>query len=99
MRSRLLTEQEKRLDYVGRMLESLSFKNVLKRGYVVVRDENNKPLTAAEQARTGQSVQLEFYGDQRVDAIIGKGGKGNNNAKTAKTSENPKGTKEQGKLF
>lgn len=67
---------EKRLEHAGQMLKSLSYQEVLKRGYVLVRDEAGKPVTQAGQTRTGQSVQLLFRDNQSVDAIIGKGAPG-----------------------
>lgn len=57
-------------DNLSRMLETLSFKSVLKRGYVVVRDENNRPLSRADMAHTGQHVQLEFGDEKRLQAVI-----------------------------
>jgi len=69
---RLLKEREKHLLHAGRLLESMSFKSVLNRGFVVVRDEHGKPITAAGQAQEGQKVRLEFKNDEKREAIIGK---------------------------
>lgn len=68
---RLLQEPRQRLAQADRLLESLSFKGVLKRGFVVVRDTDGKALTRAEQTRTGQNVRLLFDEDQEVGAVIG----------------------------
>jgi exodeoxyribonuclease VII large subunit len=51
-----------------RILQSLSYKNVLKRGYAVIRDEDNRTLTRAEAINIGMQVSLEFA-DGRVSAI------------------------------
>lgn len=51
-----------------RILQSLSYKNVLKRGYAVIRDEDNRTLTRAEAINRGMQVSLEFA-DGRVSAI------------------------------
>ncbi|MCB9987939.1 MAG: exodeoxyribonuclease VII large subunit [Rhodospirillales bacterium] len=71
----LFRDGENRLQSAGRMLESLSFKSVLERGFVVVRDDRGVPVTAADQTRTGQNIQLQFRDDKRVDAVVGKGHK------------------------
>jgi exodeoxyribonuclease VII large subunit len=56
-----------------RILQSLSYKNVLKRGYAVIRDEHNKPLTRAANVATGQSMSIEFA-DGAVSAVAGEAG-------------------------
>ena len=33
------------INHMGQMLNSLSYKNVLSRGYAIVRDKNNKIIT------------------------------------------------------
>ncbi len=53
-------------------LELLSFENILKRGYVVVRDENNMPVTKANSLKKGQEINLQFKDNQKVKAVIGK---------------------------
>ncbi len=98
------SEQDKRLTYAGRMLESLSFKSVLNRGYVVVRDENGTPVTEAGTTHDGQIVTLGFKNDQNVAATIGKTGakEAKSATKTAKqdkkAAQNPYKSA-QGQLF
>ena len=58
-----------------RMLQSLSYKNVLNRGYAVIRDENDKPVSRAASLLDGQRIAIEF-GDGRVDAVTGEGAGG-----------------------
>ncbi len=53
-----------------RILQSLSCKNVLKRGYAVIRDEDNRPLTRAAAVASGAVVSMEFA-DGRVSAVAG----------------------------
>ncbi len=72
-------------------LELLSFENVLKRGYVVVRDQNNTPVTNTDTLSNGKNVQLQFEGNKRVDATIGK------NQNNAEKQMKPKA--DQGSLF
>lgn len=90
LETRLFAERQKELKTYGRMLESLSFKSILNRGYVVVLDESGKAITTADKARTGQNVQLQFRDDRKVDAIIGK---------TPKKAQKPRKSKDQGQLF
>jgi exodeoxyribonuclease VII large subunit len=53
-----------------RILQSLSYKNVLKRGYAVIRDAENQPLTRAEGIVAGMTVSMEFA-DGAVSAVTG----------------------------
>jgi exodeoxyribonuclease VII large subunit len=53
-----------------RVLQSLSYKNVLKRGYAVVRGADDRPLTRAGAVATGQALSIEFT-DGRVEAVAG----------------------------
>jgi exodeoxyribonuclease VII large subunit len=51
-----------------RVLQSLSYKNVLKRGYAVVRDAGNRPLTRAADVSAGQFLEIEFA-DERINTV------------------------------
>lgn len=55
-----------------RVLQSLSYKNVLARGYAVIRDQDNRPVSRAAALQIGQSVAIEFA-DGRVAAVTGEG--------------------------
>ena len=56
-----------------RVLQSLSYKNVLKRGFAVVRDEDDRPVTRAEGLQPGRLLSLE-WADGRVAAVTGEAG-------------------------
>jgi exodeoxyribonuclease VII large subunit len=56
-----------------RVLQSLSYKNVLKRGYAVIRDEENRPVSQAAMLSSGAGISIEFA-DGRVGAITTEGG-------------------------
>lgn len=60
---------EQKLNSVGALLESLSFRRVLDRGYAVVRDTDGNAVMTAAPLRTGDSVLVEFS-DGRVGADI-----------------------------
>ncbi len=66
----LLTIEQKRqqLDAAGRLLESLSHKGVLERGFALVRDKQGRPVRRAETLGPGQSIQLQFS-DGSVNAV------------------------------
>lgn len=66
----LLTVEQKRaqLDAASRLLESLSHKGVLARGFALVRDRAGTPVRAAKTLSTGQGISIEFS-DGRVDAV------------------------------
>lgn len=57
---------EKELAQLARMLESLSFKSVLQRGYVVVRDGKGQPVTTASGIEKGNAYELEFAQNQKA---------------------------------
>ena len=58
------------LEGAAKLLETLSYKSVLGRGYAVVRDAGGKPLTRAEQVAPGLAASVEFA-DGRRDAVFG----------------------------
>jgi exodeoxyribonuclease VII large subunit len=60
---------QERLDNLARMLESLSFKKVLERGYAVVRDEAGHVIARAAGAQPGQAIRLQF-GDGNLAAKV-----------------------------
>lgn len=51
-----------------RMLQSLSYKNVLQRGYAVIRDGTDRPVSRAAGLGPGSAISIEFS-DGRVSAI------------------------------
>ncbi|MCB1556576.1 MAG: exodeoxyribonuclease VII large subunit [Alphaproteobacteria bacterium] len=59
----LFRDQQARLDSAARVLESLSFKKVLERGFAVIRDETGTPLPRAAGTQTGQTLLLQFADD------------------------------------
>ncbi|MFA7413144.1 MAG: exodeoxyribonuclease VII large subunit [Rhizobium sp.] len=86
-----------------RMLQSLSYKNVLMRGYAVIRDAGDRPVSRAAALGQGVEIGIEFA-DGRVSAVTGEGGgtppgpvaSQKPSAKPAKKADPPAG---QGSLF
>ena len=62
-------ELHERVEALGRVLESLSYRNVLERGFAVLRGPAGAPLTAAAQLSAGLSVVIELH-DGHADATI-----------------------------
>lgn len=56
-----------------RVLNSLSYRNVLARGFAVIRDQDNRPISRAAGVMSGAPVEIEFA-DGRVKAMTGEGG-------------------------
>ncbi len=65
-------DRERRLERAARLLDALSYKGVLERGFALVRDGEGNPLHAAAAISSGQSLEIEFR-DGRVAAIAGEG--------------------------
>nr|CAD6427357.1 exodeoxyribonuclease VII large subunit [Rhizobium sp. Q54] len=68
--SHALTKNRSLMGAQDRILQSLSYKNVLKRGYAVVRDAGGRPLTRAAAIGAGQALAIE-WADGRVSAVAG----------------------------
>ena len=62
-----IQQRETRLKYVAQLLNALSYKGVLDRGFALVRDEHGQPLHAAANVSSGQHLTIEFA-DGRIDA-------------------------------
>lgn len=58
--SRLLAFQRQRFDGVAKLVETLSYKSVLQRGFVLVRDEKGRPVHHAAEIKSWQPLRLEF---------------------------------------
>ena len=62
----LLKDPQKHLDHTVRMLESLSFKKVLERGYTVVRSPDGRVLSDAAEAAKEDVLSIQFRGDHNL---------------------------------
>ncbi len=58
------------LENVGKLLESYSYKGVLERGFVVVRDGAGAPVTAAGMLLPGDDISLAFKDDGHAEAVV-----------------------------
>jgi exodeoxyribonuclease VII large subunit len=57
----------------SKLLETLSYQSVLKRGYAVVREPGGGPLTSAAATAPGMGLDIQFH-DGHVDATVSSGG-------------------------
>tara|TARA_R110000787_G_scaffold43688_4_gene107077 strand:- start:35816 stop:37252 length:1437 start_codon:yes stop_codon:yes gene_type:complete len=86
-----------RLEATVRLLESLSFRRVLKRGYSIVWDEAGKPISSVGDATAGRMVEVEFS-DGKAAAIF-QSGAGGKTASAPKKAPKPKSPPKQGSLL
>ena len=68
---RLIVNRSTSLEQLGRNLENLSYKNVLQRGFAVVRNEAGEVVKKSTDAETGHKVSITFGDKKSVDAIVG----------------------------
>lgn len=66
--ARLTGAQADRLSAAARLLDSLSYRHVLSRGFALVRDAQDRPLASASQVKPSQPLSLEFA-DGRAAAV------------------------------
>jgi exodeoxyribonuclease VII large subunit len=66
---RALETQRRRLEAGGRMLESLSHKRVLERGFVMVHREDGALVRAAKDLNPGDVVDLTFADDHKKAVV------------------------------
>ncbi|SJZ97183.1 exodeoxyribonuclease VII large subunit [Consotaella salsifontis] len=62
------------LTTAGRMVESLSPMRVLSRGYAIIRDTDNNPVTRAADLLPGMSFEVEFAAGERRRAVAEEDG-------------------------
>ncbi len=81
-----------RLAATSRVLESLSYESILKRGYAVTRNQDGKVLTGCHHIQAGELLTIEYH-DGTIQALTRSG--------TEKPQKLPKKPpeKDQGKLF
>jgi exodeoxyribonuclease VII large subunit len=71
----LLSMRAAHVERTGRVLDALSYRGVLARGFALVRDKAGAPLRAAAAVSPGMALDIEFA-DGRVGAIADGGGEG-----------------------
>ncbi len=95
-----VTQETARLDGLQKLLKSLSYKDVLARGYAVVRDEDGLPVRSAGSVASGAALSIELA-DGTVDAVAAGDSTAPRpaRAKPRKPSAEKPTPEDQGKLF
>ncbi len=84
--ARLRDGLEKRVSSLDALLESYSYKGVLERGFVLVRDAAGAPVLSADALAPGDGISLSFRDDGQVGATVDTVGTGTPPAKPRKTA-------------
>jgi exodeoxyribonuclease VII large subunit len=58
-----------RVERAWKLLDALSYRGVLGRGFALVRDMTGRPVRVAAAVKTGMRIDIEFT-DGRVGAIV-----------------------------
>ena len=97
---RTLEAHRKHLDGAARMLESLSHKSVLARGFALVHRADGSLVRAAKDLSPGDEIELTFADDkQRAVIDPARAPAGDGDAEPAKPKPKPKPGGNQGSLF
>jgi len=95
--ARALAHRRKALNANAKLLASLGYRSVLRRGFVLVMGPDEKPLRSARDATAERAVALEFH-DGRAAARI-EGGEAKSDARPARKPRKAKAESGQGSLF
>ncbi|MEM8700687.1 MAG: exodeoxyribonuclease VII large subunit [Pseudomonadota bacterium] len=97
-----VTQEKSKLDGLQKLLKSLSYKDVLARGYAVVRDETGQPVRSAAAVDAGALLAIELA-DGNLTAIADGEGEAatprKTKTKTNKSSPAKTKPEDQGNLF
>lgn len=70
--NRVISDRQARLEGTSKLLETLSYKSILNRGFALVTDEKGNLVRAAESLEVGEAIGLEFA-DGKRSAIVTDG--------------------------
>lgn len=65
-----LDKMDRTLGQTARLLDSLSYENILNRGYAVVKDEKGHVISTTDGMKTGQDIELHFREKKTAQAKI-----------------------------
>ncbi len=95
---RRVIDRRAALDSVGRLLETLSYEQVLQRGFALVRDTAGTPVMTGAGATAGDQWTITFQGQTVVPVIVNEGVAVPSTSKPAPKTKSEKGGN-QGDLF
>jgi exodeoxyribonuclease VII large subunit len=93
------------IDSLGQLLRSLSHKNVLDRGFTLIRDAEGRMVRRVAEAEAAGGIELEFADGRVLAEVRGGGGSGAKPPKPAREAEgaaarrDKKAKQKQGQLF
>lgn len=95
-----LGKSRDRLDGLEKLLKSLSYKDVLARGYALVRDDKGQPVRSASSVGSGDALSIELA-DGAIDAVAMSEGSAPKKpkAKARKAAPGKPPATDQGNLF
>ena len=67
-----VSERAARIETAARLLEGYSYRGVLARGFAVVRDQRERPLTSAAEVKSGAALSLEFQDGRAAARAAGR---------------------------
>jgi len=70
---RLVDRRRAAFERVAVLLDSLSYEQVLRRGFALVRDQDGHPIAEPDKARPGDRWSITFQGDRRVPVVVDGG--------------------------
>ncbi len=90
-----LDRARSRFDATAKLIDSLSYKRVLKRGYAVIRDPHNVPVSSVTKIARGASLDIELN-DGRI-GVVATGGSASSAKRKSAAEKDDK--PDQGQLF
>lgn len=65
----IMQQKRTKLDSTGQLLDVLSFKSVLGRGFALIRDKDGKPLTSAQNIAPQDKITVDMK-DGRIHSVV-----------------------------
>ena len=84
---RLLEKWQNILVSNGKLLVSYSYKDVLKRGFALIRATDGRPIKLSNTVKTGEKISIEFFDGVKEASVMGGG------TKNISTKERDRGKK------
>jgi exodeoxyribonuclease VII large subunit len=69
---KFLEQKNKEISNYKNLLESYSYKNVLNRGYSVIREKGSRVITSVSQLQAGKIIEIELKDGTKQAEILGK---------------------------
>ena len=68
--ARSLADRRSRLEQASKLLDTVSYKSVLARGFALVTDSSGKLIRASSQVHPGEPITLELAADDRIAVVV-----------------------------